>query len=367
MKRLTLIFLLLALPAFSADRPAKNVILFIGDAAGLPTVNAASIYAYNEPHKLFIQNMPHIGLMDTSAASNWVTDSAAGMTAIVTGHKTHNGVISQGVDAVRGKKDGTQLKTILEYAEERGLSTGVVSDRPIVDATPAACYAHVNDRRKAGEIFLQALRPAYGDGVDVAIGPGRQAIFEGTRKLGVDLEAEMKAKGRPLLSSVDEIPRDARRAVVLLENSNFDLALATQRAIEALSRNPKGFFLMVELDCHADDIVKGLESMVALDNLVRRTVERVQNQDTLVIFAADHSYDLRVSTGTPKDRPLISDADKASPPADGESVRLGGIRRDGHHTAEQVLVSAQGPGAERVRGFFLNTDLFRIMMAAYGW
>jgi alkaline phosphatase len=64
----------------------------------------------NQPQKLFIQTMPHIALMDTSAADNWVTDSAAGMSAIVTGQKTNNGVLSQSAAAVRGKKDGEVLE-----------------------------------------------------------------------------------------------------------------------------------------------------------------------------------------------------------------------------------------------------------------
>src|SRR5215470_201105 len=99
-------------------KKAKNVILFLADAGGIPTLNAASAMEYGEPQKLFIQSWKNIGLSDTSTASQWVTDSAAGMTAIVTGRKTHNGVLSQGPDAERGKKDGTPLKTILEYAEE---------------------------------------------------------------------------------------------------------------------------------------------------------------------------------------------------------------------------------------------------------
>ena len=104
---------------------AKNIIVFLADAAGIPTLNAASAYGYGAPQKLYVQSWNHIALSDTSTASEWVTDSAAGMTAIVTGQKTNNGVLSQTSAAQRGKVDGAPLKTILEYAEERGLSTGV--------------------------------------------------------------------------------------------------------------------------------------------------------------------------------------------------------------------------------------------------
>jgi alkaline phosphatase len=68
-----------------AEEKAKNVILFLGDAGGIPTLNAAGIYAHDRPLSLFVHSMPHIALSETSARDAWVTDSAAGMTAIVTG------------------------------------------------------------------------------------------------------------------------------------------------------------------------------------------------------------------------------------------------------------------------------------------
>ena len=142
---------------WAAERRAKNVILFLGDAGGIPTLHAASVYRYQEANKLFIQHRPHMALSDTSTASSWVTDSAAGMTAIVTGQRTHSSVLWQSDAAVRGKKDGEPLKTILEYAEERGLSTGVISNDSVAGATPGACYAHSNDCGKTGEIFAQVL------------------------------------------------------------------------------------------------------------------------------------------------------------------------------------------------------------------
>ncbi len=73
----------LALPLSAQN--AKNVILFLGDAGGVSTLNAAGILGHDKPQSLYIQSMPYVGLSDTSTASQWVTDSAAGMTAIVTG------------------------------------------------------------------------------------------------------------------------------------------------------------------------------------------------------------------------------------------------------------------------------------------
>src|ERR687897_2078425 len=138
--------LVLAPIALSAQPRAKNVILFLADAGGTSTIAAASLHEYGEPRRLFVQRMPHIGLSDTTTASQLVADSAAGMTAIVTGQRTHNGVVGQSASAVRRKVDGEPLKTILEYAEERGLSTGLITDDAITGATPASLYAKANDR-----------------------------------------------------------------------------------------------------------------------------------------------------------------------------------------------------------------------------
>lgn len=346
--------------------PARNVILFLGDAAGIPTLNAAGIYGYGEPRRLFIQNMPYIALAETSSASQWVTDSAAGMTAIVTGRKTHNGVIAQSETAVRGTKDGEPLKTILEYAEEKGLSTGVVSNSSVASATPAACYAHVNDRRKIGEIFAQILKPRFGDGVDVVMGPGRRQIVEATRVLGLDWEPALAARGYRLADSVDGIPPGARRALVLSDSEDFDVASATRRALDILSRNPKGFFLMVESDLHTENVVRGLERTIAFDQTIRQTSERTDDRETLILFTADHSYDLSVHDGSKRD-PLLSAADEALVTDDQDSIRMENLRRDDDHAAEEVLVAARGRGAERVRGVLSNSDLFHIMLAAYGW
>ena len=343
-------FLLLVLCSLGHSAPkAKNVILFLADGTGIPTVNAASIYGYGKPRSLYVQNMPNIGLSDTSSASSWVTDSAAGMTAIVTGVKTHNGVISQGPDGVRGVRDGEGLKTILEYAEEHGLSTGVVSNSPMADATPAACYARANDRGKWGEIFLQVARPRYGDGVDVVIGPGRQRILADTAALGADLPGELKGKGFEFFDSIEGWDAaSTKRVVALLDSDEFDLADAVNRAIAILSRNPNGFFLMVESNNHSKNPQKDLDRLVRFDQVIRTVAEK-HRKDSLLLFTADHSYDLRLPSGKRTEAPE------------------GRMKVDGSHTGEEVLVAAEGPGSEQVRGFLENTDLFHIMMRAYGW
>ncbi len=345
---------------------ARNVILFLGDAAGIPTLNAASIYGYQAPRKLFVQNMPYIGLMETSTASQWVSDSAAGMTAIMTGVKTHNGMISQGPDGVRGKQDGRELKTILEYAEERGLSTGVITNDVLTGATPAACYAHVNDRRKQAEIFAQLLQPRAGDGPDVLIGAGGTKLLDAIRGIVPEPEKAFRERGYVLAHRLEDVPVDAQRILVLYPDGHFDLGAAVDRAIQLLSRNRKGYFLMVESDLHTDDIVLGLERAVEFDRVIRRTAERLKGTPTLIVFTADHSYDFRIHSGRIGE-PLLTEAERKQPTRNVETVRWTNIRRDDTHTAEEVLIAAQGPGADQVRGVLSNTDVFRIILNAYGW
>lgn len=345
------------------DSRARNVILFLGDAGGIPTLNAASIHGYSAPRRLYLQSMPHIALSETSSASQWVADSAAGMTAIVTGQRTHNGVVAQSEKAVRGSIDGEPLKTILEYAEERGLSTGVVSNSSVLSATPAACYAHVNDRKKLAEIFVYLVKPRFGDGVDVVIGAGRSEVDGAARQSGLQAREALANRGVPVYDTLEAIPADARRASVLFD-AEFDLDAATTRAIDVLARNPNGFFLMVESDLHTETLLRGLDRAVQFDRVIRQTATRLA-QDTLILFTADHSYDFRIHSGR-KDTPLVGQID----PAFGDnvdSVRLPNVRRDDDHTGEEVLVAAQGPGASRVRGILSNTDIFHIMMAAYRW
>lgn len=355
----TAVFLLALSFSVSAADKARNVVLFLGDAGGLSTLHAASIHAHGEPGKLYVQRMPHMALSDTSSAADWVSDSAAGMTAIVTGIKTKNGVISQSADAMRGAQDGAPLKTILEYAEERGLSTGVISNSPMADATPAACYSHANDRRKTGEIFAQVVTPRFGDGVDLVLGPGRKAILAATEKLGVHLATELPKKGYHFGDTLSSIPADAKRAVILSDDDDFDIQAATELAIRILSKNKKGFFLMVESDLHTNRLARGLGRAAKFDHLIQKTAQQLR-KNTLVLFTADHSFDLRISRRAGRGEALYTTVE-------GKDLPAAAVTVPGHHSAEHVLVAAEGPGAERVRGFIANIDVFHVMMAAYGW
>jgi alkaline phosphatase len=330
----------------SAEKKAKNVILLLADAGGVSTIHAASVHGHQATRKLFVQSMPHIGLSDTSTASQWVSDSAAGMTAIVTGVKTHNGVLSQDAAAVRGKADGAPLKTILEYAEERGLSTGIITSQAFFDATPAACFSQVNDRRSTAKILEQFLKPRFGDGVDILIGAGRKQALTAAPDF-------LDRAGKQSYAVVDSPSAvNGQSRVVAVIDGKFELAPVMQRAIDILSKNRKGYFLMVEWDTHTDNIQAGLDRMVEFDNAIRQTAQRPDAKDTLLLFTADHSFDLRMVGGRKGEAILAT---------------KNALKVEGHHSGEEVLVAAQGPGSSRVRGYLDNTDLFGVMMNAFGW
>lgn len=360
---------LLLMPALlTAQGRAKNVVLFLADAGGIPTITAASLHSQGVSRGLFIQKLPYIALSDTSTASQVVTDSAAGMTAIVTGQKTHNGVISQASDTVRGQADGAALKTILEYAEQHGLATGLVTNDSLTGATPAALYAHANDRAQSAVIFQQAFAPRFGDGVDVMIGPGRAAITKSLVAAGLDIDAVARAANRRIHAALSDVPDDARRAIVLLDSSDFDLEQAVLAAHRILSRNSKGYFLMVEGDTHTDDVRRGLDRMIALDKTIA-TMSSVVGRDTLLLFTADHSFDIAVRGGL-LGKPLLDglEAEQARAAVEKRrNIRIPGVRMDNGHSGEPVMIGAMGPGADRVRGYMSNTDVFQVMMRAYGW
>ncbi|WP_240621554.1 alkaline phosphatase [Caulobacter zeae] len=354
-----------AAPKVEAPRKARNVIVFLADAGGVPSVNAASLLGYGEPLKLHIQKWPNLGLSETSPVDQFVSDSANGMSSIMTGVKTRNGVISQSPAAVRGKVDGAPTKTLLEYAEERGLRTGVVTSEPITDATPGATYAHSNDREKWGEIFPQAFSPRFGDGVDVMFGAGRRKIGEQLAARGTGFDQLAKAHDRPIYARLEDAAAANTRPVVVADQ--IDVRAAALRALDLLQASPKGYLLVIEWDAHTDDPRKGLQNIVDLDKLIAEIEGRVDLKDTLLLFTADHSFGLQVDGGR-RGEPVLEgyDAWKAAG-KDEEIVRLKNVMVNRSHTGEEVVALATGAGAERVRGYFPNTHLFQIMMDAWDW
>jgi len=308
---------------------AKNVIIFMGDGTGVSSLNAASIYGYNKPQSLYIQSFPGVALADTSTATQWVTDGGAGASAIATGVKTNNGVLSESSSAIKDQKDGAILKNYFEYAREHGLSTGAVSNderQGFTNALTAAFFAHNNNRAKSGEIFEEMIEPRNGGtGIDVAYSGGRKDVLK-------------------------------QITVMLSEDMDMPLRPTVMDAIARLSKNPKGFVLVVFSDCHTGKAGTSLKRIVEMDNIVRE-VAATHKDDTLLLWTADHSYDLRIKGEGLQETLKKNEGKKIT-----QIISL-----EDEHTSEEVPVMAIGPGSERVHGFISNTDVFHILMAAPGW
>ena len=348
-----------------APKKAKNVIIFLADTAGVSALNVASLLGYGEPLALKVQKWPHLGLSETSPVDAFVSDSANGMSAIVTGCKTHNEVDSQAAGGVRGKQDGAPTKTVLEYAEKRGLLTGVITTQSIANAKPAAVYAHSNDRGKWGEIFPQIFSPRFGDGVDVVFGAGRKRIGEQLVAAGTCFDQLSRQHSRPIHATFAKVADAEKRAVVVADK--MVVRAATLKALDILEKSPKGYLLVVEWDAHTDDPRKGLQNIVDFDRLIAEVEKHVDLDDTLLLFTADHSFGLQVDGGRRGGDLLAGyDAWKASGSKD-DVVRLDNVLVNRTHTAEEAPALAIGAGAERICGYFPNTYLFEVMMKAWGW
>jgi alkaline phosphatase len=136
----------------------KNIILMVGDGMGL-----AHIYASYTSNGCFLNilRMPVTGLSKTNSANKYITDSAAGATALSTGEKTNNGMLA--TDSLKNN-----VPTILEIAEKNNYATGMVVTCSVTHATPAAFISHVSDRQKSEDIAKYFLKTD----IDVFIGGG---------------------------------------------------------------------------------------------------------------------------------------------------------------------------------------------------
>lgn len=352
MKKIYSLFLLaiviLLAGCHSTPTKPKNIIYLIGDGMGVAQVTAAMHANGNQLH---MERCSHVGLVKTFSASNYITDSAAGGTALACGQKTNNGVVGLDVDSLR-------IESILELAGRNGLSTGVVVTSEVTHATPASFAAHQVSRTLNQEIAADFLANPY---LNLFIGGGRRH-FE-NRADGRNLIAELEAKGYTIASTVAEClaVKEGKLAGFLFEEGWSESirgghlpampmrgpihADATMAAIEILNNNKQGFFLMVEgsqIDWggHENNLEYVLAETLDFDAVVGKVLDYAQQDgNTLVVITADHETGgLTLAYGSdPK----------------GYDARF---TTDGH-TACMVPLFAYGPGAEEFTGVMDNTAI----------
>jgi alkaline phosphatase len=208
-----------------------NIILFIGDGMGVTQVYAGLT---KNQGQLNLMKFRSLGFSMTYSASDYITDSGAGGTAISTGNKTYNGAV--GVDMA-----GVPCKTILEFAEEKGLSTGLVSTSSITHATPASFIAHEKFRDDYEAIASDFLDTD----IDVFIGGGRNNFT--ARKDKRNLVQELRDKGYQVIYSMDSVAGIQQSKLAglivpehtpsILQGRGDMLPLASATAINILSKN----------------------------------------------------------------------------------------------------------------------------------
>ena len=281
-----------ATQSFEVPVKPKNIIYIIGDGMG-PAYTTAYRYYKDNPNTEEIETTVFdrllVGMARTSPArmSGYVTDSAAAATALATGTKTYNGAI--GMDTEK-----RPMETLLEKAKQDGKAIGIAVTSQVNHATPASFLSHNESRKNYEQIAQDYLT----SDADVILGGGQ-------RYFSKDLLSKFENKGYRVLESFDKLKNIHKGKVLglfadvqlpwVIDNPNgHQLSKMTKKSLELLSKNDKGFMLLVEgsiIDWagHANDIATTMSEM----DEFARTIEIAEayvrkHPDTLMVITADH-------------------------------------------------------------------------------
>lgn len=369
-----------------AQKPAKNVILFIGDGMGISSITAIRIMAgqqekkLGEAYQLSYEKFPYLALSKTYNTNFQVPDSAGTMTAMITGVKTSAGVLSIDETVKLGdfkRVKGHTLRTLTEEAADWGLATGVVTTARITHATPGATYAHTPHRdwetyeqlpkaaqlAKFPDIAAQFLTFNHGKGLNLMMGGGRDYFTQ--RGDGRNLVEEWKIKypqGVYLTQTkdLDQIDwKKTQQVLGLFSPSHMtyesdrdqspqgepSLSQMTKKAIEFLSQHPEGYFLIVEggrVDHahHDGNAYRALTEGVELAKAVEVANQMTSDEDTMIILTADHSH-----TFTMNGYPVINNPILGKVITLNEETGKKELAKDSQGLPYTTLQYANGPGA----------------------
>ena len=394
--------------ARAAEEQARRVIMFIGDGMGAADITAGRLYAGGSTGRLAMEKLPVTGFSRTYSSNQFVTDSAAGGTALAAGVKTYNGSINMTDKRTDPSGQSRPLQLLTDLAKAQGKSIGVISTAKVTDATPACYYAHVAKRSAEPEIAAQSTKA----GLTLLMGGGRSEFHgkdwtdpetakTGTRGDGKNLVKAMQDEGYTYVESADQLKKidlakDGLKLLGLFEygHMQFDLDRDKDKlgepsladmvacAIKILSRNPKGYFLMVEgakIDkaAHVGDARDLVGDLVALDRAIGAAVEATGG-DTLIVVTADHETGGVALNGyAPREMiagaavlgtiPNLNEDAKPIAPAATTATQaakaVAPIQRKvmtfsgSNHTAVDVPVLATGPGALKFTGYMNNNEI----------
>ncbi len=333
-----------------------NIIFLIGDGMGLSAVSTG--FYFGDQPSVF-KRFNEIGLQQTSSAIQKVTDSAASGTALATGTKTYNGAI--GVDTTKAV-----VQNIAELLASMGWSTGVVATSTISHATPASFYAHVVQRSMEEEIAAQLLDSE----IDFFAGGGRdkfnrRADSTDLLLLAADKGFTIDTTGLPAPGTLSAdkkygfLPEPGGMPPMIQGRGDF-LPEATSLAISHLSQNQEGFFLIVEgsqIDWagHANDAEYLIGEMLDFEKTIAAALDFAEKDgNTLVVVTADHETG-GLALGPKKPAPGESGY------ANYSEIEL--AFASGDHSATLIPVFAFGPGAEKFKGIYQNSEINHKMVA----
>ena len=312
--RLSIILLMFLFAlTLSAQGKAKYVFYFIGDGMGVNQVNAAETYLGALQGRIGIQplcfpSFPYSAFVNTQSATNGVTDSAAGGTALACGQKTKNGTLGMLKDLT------TSVSSIADWARNSGAAVGITTSVAIDHATPAAFYAHVKERHEQYTIGKQLVESAndFYAGSDFTIPtdpeyPNGNTLYEEANSKGFTIargyaeyqDKAANAKKMILLQSEEASKADRYSIPYALDRKDGDLTLTdiTRAGIDFLMKKQgekNGFFMMIEggkIDwaCHANDLAF-IPELIDMDNAVKVAYDfyKQHPDETLIIVTADH-------------------------------------------------------------------------------
>lgn len=318
---------------------AKNVILFVGDGLSVAHRTAARILSKGivEGHyggELAIDDMPYMALVSTAGTDSIVTDSANSASAYTTGHKSCVNALGVYCALNKNTLDHPKVETISEIVKRtRGMSVGVVTNTEIEDATPASMVAHTRRRSDYNDI----VKMFFGVQPEVILGGGSPNFLAkatpGSRRTDEDnYIAKFEAAGYKFVSTKTELAAAAgsSKLLGLFNTGNIDGALdrmflkkgsvakfpdqpdladQVRAALGILSKNDKGFVLMVEsgrIDkySHSLDWERAVYDTIMLDNAVKLAKEfAAQHNDTMVVVVPDHAHPVSIIGAYDDNRP----------------------------------------------------------------
>lgn len=310
MKKISFFLLCSLISVWTYAQEAKYVFFFIGDGMGVNQVQGTELYLGELDGKIGLTPLdftefPYATTSSTYSATNGVTDSAAGGTALATGTKTKNGTIGMEQD------QQTPIASIAMRAKEKGCRVGIATSVSIDHATPAAFYAHNPNRKNyyqigkdlftagfdfyAGSDFLDPDNHGQGESLYTLASQYGYTLARGYE----DFMAKNEQADKLILLQTEKASATYRDAIpYAIDRREGDLCLSdiTSAAIRFLSKDlSKGFFLMVEggkIDwaCHSNDAATAFREVVDLNESIRQALQFYENypDETLIVISADH-------------------------------------------------------------------------------